>query len=321
MKTIIKNSSPKVIEPNNITGTYEKAKGGTEMMYEGLMKRLPTSLTDKFQIICSRVRELDPNKKKILWLHDDWTDPENEHLKNLDSLNIFEKLVFVSNYQFQTYHQAYGIPYNKSVVLKNAIEPIVIDKPKQTDKINLIYHTTPHRGLELLIPVFDALSKKYDNLHLDVFSSFDIYGWPKRNEPYQKLFDFCSNHPKINYHGTKSNEIVIEALKKSHIFAFPSIWPETSCIAAIEAMSAGNLIVCPDLAALPETTLGNAILYRYDENPQNHANLFLQVLEYTIQRLMKNEFEGHIKFSKSMADITYNWNNRENQWRQLLESL
>lgn len=310
-----------MLEPDKITGTYEKAKGGTEMMYEGILKRLPPILTDKFQIICSRVRDLDANKKKILWLHDDWTDPENEHLKDPESLKRFEKLVFVSNYQFQTYHQAYGIPYNKSIVLRNAINPIVLDKPKPIDRINLIYHTTPHRGLELLIPVFDALSKKYDNLHLDVFSSFDIYGWPQRNEPYQKLFDFCENHPKITYHGTQPNEIVIEALKKSHIFAFPSIWPETSCIAAIEAMSAECLVVSSDLAALPETTLGNGIHYRYHENPQIHANLFLQILEYSIQRTMKNEFANHLKFSKGMSDMTYNWNSRANQWKQLLENL
>ena len=32
---------------------------------------------------------------------------------------------------------------------------------------------------------------------------------------------------------------IIEELKKMHIFAHPSAWPETSCISAIEAMAAG----------------------------------------------------------------------------------
>ena len=123
-------------------------------MYQGLMDRLPKDLTDKFNIICSRVRHVDQNKKNILWLHDTWDDPESQHLKDAKSLARFEKLVFVSNYQQSTYNIGLGVPFAKGIVLQNAIIPIEKhEKPK--GKINLIYHTTPHRGLELLVPVVE----------------------------------------------------------------------------------------------------------------------------------------------------------------------
>ena len=41
----------------------------------------------------------------------------------------------------------------------------------------------------------------------------------------------------MTYHGFKPNDVVRKALSEAHIFAYPSIWVETSCISAIEAMS------------------------------------------------------------------------------------
>jgi UDP-glucose:(glucosyl)LPS alpha-1,2-glucosyltransferase len=302
-------------------GTYPGAKGGTELMKEGLVQRLPADLLNNFQIICSRVRDLE-EKKRILWLHDTFDDPENQHLSDPKNWENFSKMVFVSYHQFQNYHLAYGIPYDKSIVMKNAIDPIpFIEKPNPKDQINLIYHTTPHRGLELLIPTFVFLAKKYPKIHLDVYSSFKIYGWEHRDEPYQKLFDICKSHPQITYHGTQSNQTVREALQKAHIFAFPSIWPETSCIAVIEAMSAGAAVVCSDLAALPETTGGNAIMYRYNEDAQKHVDDFAYALEGTILRMEARQLDAALQYAKNWTDQIYGWDRRALQWESLLRSL
>ena len=130
-------------------GDVVAARGGTEMMKEGLFERLDPHLVSQFNIICSRVRDISEDKKNILWLHDTWDDPESQHLSNVESRNRFAKLVFVSNYQFQTYQAAHGIRYGEASILKNAITPIdITPEDKESDVIRLIYHTTPHRGLE-----------------------------------------------------------------------------------------------------------------------------------------------------------------------------
>ena len=104
------------------------------------------------------------------------------------------------------------------------------------DTFNLIYHTTPHRGLEVLVPVIDFLANKGKKIHLDVYSSFKMYGWENRDEPYQKVFDKIKAHDNMTYHGYQPNDVIRKALKKAHMFSYPNIWPETSCIAMIEAM-------------------------------------------------------------------------------------
>jgi len=249
-----------------------------------------------------------------------FNDPEANHLADEEQRKRFDKLVFVSNFQKTQYELAYGIKPSESVVLKNCIEPIeLIDKP--TDEIRLIYHTTPHRGLDILVPVFEELCNHYDNIVLDVYSSFEIYGWGQRDADYEHLFEKCKQHPKINYHGYQPNEVVREALQKAHIFAFPSIWPETSCIAAMEAMSAGCVIVCPDYAALPETTAGFAISYAMHEDANTHANIFVQVLAAAIDKLEHPEMQNRLRFQKAYADAFYSWETRIAQWNGLLGGL
>ena len=175
----------------------EKAMGGTELMMERIYSSLDPELLNKFQIIPSRVRELDENKVRILYCHDLPEDPESKHLEN-EGWRKFHRIVFVSNWQMQEYIRAYNIPWEHCVVMQNAITPIV-NHEKKRDKIRLGYWSTPHRGLEILVPVFTKLAEKYENLELDVFSSFQLYGWKERDKQYEAVFDICKNHPKINY--------------------------------------------------------------------------------------------------------------------------
>ena len=302
-------------------GTYEAANGGTEMMRQQLYDRVDKDLLDKFQIISSRVRWIDPKKPTILWLHDTWDDPESQHLKEEERRKRFSRLVFVSNYQLNTYHLAHDVPYHSSFVMQNAIDPIPADK-KETDQVRLIYHTTPHRGLNIAVAAIQELAKHHgDYIHFDVYSSFEAYGWKERDEEFKDLFDTIREHPQMTYHGFQSNETVREALQKSHIFAYPSIWPETSCIAAIEAMSAGCEVVCPNYAALPETTANFATMYQWSENIQHHANVFANMLNSAIKVHFEDNKIRKLNFQKTYIDNFYNWELRANQWTGLLTGI
>lgn len=308
----------------NSDGTYADAKGGTEMMADKIQSALVESgLQDKINIIHSRVRDVDPDKKNLYIVHDTWNDPESAHLKDPELRKRFEKIIFVSNQQLQTFKYGLGVPYSESLVMKNAIEPIELTPcGKPTDKINIIYHTTPHRGLELLVPAFEHLAQTYKNIHLDVYSSFQIYGWDQRDIPYQPVFNRIRNHPQMTYHGFQPNEVVREALKRAHIFAYPNIWAETSCIAAIEAMSAGCDVVCPNFEALAETTSGFATEYQFNEDMQEHLNVFATHLEHSIVNINSEFTKSRLVAAKSVIDAQYDWETvRKNQWIRLFKSI
>ena len=95
-------------EDKVLEAVSSKAMGGTELMrkwlFEQMEKREP-GLIDKFQFISTRVRNLEPNKQRILWIHDLAGDPEVQHLKDKENWDNYERIVFVSHwqqYQFRT---------------------------------------------------------------------------------------------------------------------------------------------------------------------------------------------------------------------------
>lgn len=295
-----------------------KAMGGTELLAHRLVDNVPKKYLRDFQIHLSRTTDKDKTKRQVLWCHDLAKDPAVKHLAN-GGWKQYEKIIFVSRWQQKTYNSWLGVPYDHGVVIENAIEPIPF-KEKTYGTIRLIYTSTPHRGLEILYPVFEALSERYSNIVLDVFSSFELYGWSQRDKLYEKLFDRLKSHPRIQYHGAQSNQKVREALQKSHIFAYPSIWPETSCLCLIEAMSAGNICVHSNLAALPETSMGLTNMYQIDDDVNKHAQIFANQLVHAIEHIESDATKSRVDKTKKMCDDKHNIDSFSKKWIDLLRS-
>ena len=320
----------------NIEGDIKKKKvkqdmaadamGGTELMKYALQDKIPADLLDQFNIIPTRVlEELPTDKKNILWIHDTHSDPEVQHLKD-GGWKKFDKLVFVSHQQQQMFSAYLGIPPSAGVVMQNAIEPVdPHEKPDPKKCVNLIYHTTPHRGLELLFPIMQHIKEVLPdiNWHLDVYSSFGVYGpnWEQRNKPYEKLFKDIAADPNMTYHGYVSNDEVKKALQKAHVYAFPSIWPETSCISMVEAMSARCLVVHSSLAALPETAANWTLMYDFTEDHNDHARRHALMLMDAMQIVNDENMQERLDMQKAYTDGFYSWNVRAQQWMVLLQSL
>lgn len=301
-----------------------KLLGGTEQMMERLKGAIDSEVWKEFQVIPTRLtEELDETKVRIAYIHDLAEDPQLNYLKD-GGWAKFHLIVFVSNWQMQSFINRFNIPWSKCIVIQNAIEPLPEPLEKPKDHIRLIYTPTPHRGLQLLLPVFmKLLEGNLDiELTLDVFSSFELYGWSDRDEQYKEMFQMCKDHPSINYHGSQPNEVIREALLKSHIFAYPSIWTETSCLCLIESMSAGLVCVHPNLGALPETASNWTYQYQFQEDVNQHAGLFFNILQVAIDNI-KNDpnLPTRLKNQKVYADQFYNWNTRKEQWQTLFNHL
>jgi UDP-glucose:(glucosyl)LPS alpha-1,2-glucosyltransferase len=264
------------------------SKGGTEMMRQRLVDNVNKDVLAKVAVHLSRPREVYSDVPNVLWCHDLAEDPENKILRD-GGWNQFQHFVFVSSWQRDQYIVRFGIPYSKCSVISNAVEKTFAPYKKNMETIRFVYHTTPHRGLELLVPIFDALCRDFDNIHLDVYSGFEIYGWEQRDAAYKDLYKKIEDHPNMTYHGVKSNDEVLKALDNAHIFLYPNIWKETSCIALIEAIKSQVICIHPNYGALPETASNATIMYDWNEDANVHANYCYAITKQVLTQMMADD--------------------------------
>jgi UDP-glucose:(glucosyl)LPS alpha-1,2-glucosyltransferase len=309
---------PPLPSSEDIVIASKDAKGGSELIYERVKERVPDDLWNYFQIILSRVRDYE-DKPKILWFQDTSNDPEVQFLKDKSQRDKFDRFVFPSDWSLEKYHLDLGIEYEKSVVLKNSIQPIPVHTKPKDGTIRLAYISTPHRGLDLLIGAFRAM--KLENVVLDIYSSFKIYGWEDKDNEYQPLYDACLDTPNVNYHGTVSNDEIRTALQQTHILAYPNIYKETACISVIEAMSAGCVVVCPNLAVLPETCANFAWMYGYVQDKTEHARKFSYVLKDAIDSFWEAPVQAGLAFQKQYFDMHYDIDTTAKQWEMMLGTI
>jgi len=262
------------------------------------------------------------DKIRVFWCHDLPEDPESKKFQDKSFRDQYHKFVFISNWQMQRYQLIHGIPMDdKCIVLESGIEPDINLSKKNKNKIHLVYTSTPQRGLDILVPVFKHLAETQPDIHLEVYSSFKIYGWDDADKQFEPLYNEIQNHPQMTYHGFVPNEELKANLSKYHIFAYPCTWLETSCRAMLEAMSARLVCVHPNNGALPETSGGLNMMYQYHEDKQIHAATFAANLNAAIDFVRNNNEIHNVDFNKVFVDSRYNIQKIKVSWEMVLKDL
>ena len=297
--------------------SFNDSFGGSENQLRLLLKYLPDESFKNINLILNNANHdlIEKDKINVLWMHHFIDQKEAQNLGSKDFVDKLDWVVFNSNWNFEKHIDYFKIPKDKTIVIKNAIEKINFEK-KPKDKISLIYHTTPWRGLTLLLKVFKNL--KLENVELNVCSSTIIYG--KKfdkilGKKYEDVFNECKNTKNINYFGFLENKKIIELLKKVHIFSHPSIWPETSCISAIESMAAGCEVVTTNLGALYETCSPFGTFVNFDRNINNLEKSYSKVLLNSIKNYWSDENQNKLKSQREKINATYSWDKRSFEWK------
>jgi len=302
-------------------------KGGTELQFDELKKRLPEHYWNKINITTSVPEKtpIEKGKLNILWLknsHDQpniepwFSKPENHHK--------YDWYIFNSHWNFEKYRLYFNLPTSRCHVIKNALPKVKWAQRSryQADKpLRLIHVSTPWRGLNILLAAMHHVVN--DEIQLDVYSSTQLYGdeFKKANDKhYEPLYEHARKMDNVNYIGYKPNLEIIDAMQASHVFAYPCIWEETSCISAIEAMAAGNIPLVTNFGALPETCGDYGYYVNYDTDSKRLAEEFAAHLLYIKKILPTEGIQQRLENQRQHFNHFYNWDERIKEWIAFLNN-
>ena len=138
---------------------------------------------------------------------------------------------------------------------------------------------------------------------------------------FQSLYNQASALKNVTYIGYKPNEYIKENLKNYHIFAYPNIWEETSCIALIEAMAAGLYCITTDYGALFETGSEFVTYLPYEKDYIKLAHRFASVIDAAADMLGSDGVKEHLKMQIEFTNRFYSWQLRKDVWNRFLQGV
>jgi UDP-glucose:(glucosyl)LPS alpha-1,2-glucosyltransferase len=117
----------------------------------------------------------------------------------------------------------------------------------------------------------------------------------QNDKEYESLYEQARQLPNVNYIGYKPNEYIKEHLKDYHMFVYPSIWEETSCISLLESMAAGLYCIVTNYGALYETGSEYSMYIPYCKDYELLAKKFAFAITTAKKTLHMEPIQDHLK--------------------------
>ena len=253
-----------------------------------------------------------PNSKlNMWWLHDlglyRQTAYAQRHLLNID------RVLTVSDWHKNQINQVYGISKDSIINTINGVDYEMFEglEGNEREPRSLVYMARPERGLELLVGGDDCIMNQLKDCHLYVCAYNNTI--PQMQSYYEHLWSRCDALPNVTNVGSLGKRELYQLLSKCMIYAYPTTFEDTSCIASLEANAAGLPVVGYKWSAVPETlTGGGAVLLPMKEK---NGNPYVDKKQYAdaVRSLLGNEKQWNDLHEKALTK-KQTWEMAAIQW-------
>lgn len=264
----------------------------------------------------------------IAWMHESTFNPEL-----VPALEAFNGVAFVSEWQ-QRINRPHAHPHWRQAVMRNAMNPRAMDLfepgaailPAKLQPPILLYAGATPRGAFHIPSLLDHLRPKQGNFTAEIYCDCTPSRDPKANEEY---ISWIRGLPNVTHVGMVRQTELLQKMKRAAFMISPNPWPETSCIALIEAMAAGLSVITTNRAVLPETAAGFARHVTLDD-PDHPARFdmplpyeeFAQTVSAAMDEWTQKPGETEQKLQAQVAyfKARYQWAQRVGPWVEFVGS-
>jgi glycosyltransferase involved in cell wall biosynthesis len=137
------------------------------------------------------------------------------------------------------------------------------------------------------------------------------------------LYQRCRETEGVEYIGPRPQPELAAELLAVSVLAYPNSYPETSCIAVLEAMAAGCVVVTSDRAALPETSASFARLVPVEGDREAYVERFAATVQALGRLAGPDTAEIEEEFRRQVAHVNerHTWSALAQEWAAWLSRL
>jgi glycosyltransferase involved in cell wall biosynthesis/tetratricopeptide (TPR) repeat protein len=257
---------------------------------------------------------------KLLWVHDINVGPPSPQMERW--LLEWDRILCLSQWHKRFFCESYPtLDPARVIVTRNGIDPerFRVEHPKTN---RLIFSSSPNRGLDTLLHLFPVIRQHIPDAELHIYYGFDCWETFARQrgnqselaeiQRYKTMIADAEQRGGVKWHGRVSQRELADAFMRSKVWAYPTLFHETSCITAMEAQAAGCVPVATRVAALAETVKHGTLidLGRTHEQQQQAVGTFVA----EVIRMLTDE-----PYRKRYADAGREWARSSLSWRALAE--
>ena len=218
----------------------------------------------------------------------------NNHINGCICLTEWHQKVFIEKYPILT---------NKINIINNGIDINSFKKFNKPNKIKnkFIYTSRPERGLNLLLNLWQQILAKIPDATLSISSYVNFPSTPED----VLLKNIIDNTDSITYLGNLNVNKLYEEMSSSEYWLYPTHYPETSCITALEMLMSEVICLYYPVAGLPYTI----DKYGIQVSPNSEIDTIVSLTDEQKIQLKQN---GKL-YAKSCS-----WTIRAKSWTKML---
>jgi len=283
------------------------------------------NITPFHTIICSRYIAFLEMFNEVafyqfyIWAHDTQLLPYGCHLTHTQIITKWNKsingCICQTNWHAKEFERIYPELKNKINIINNGIDTTLYTSSSSSwiqnsnDKIKnkFIYSSCSERGLRIVVELWGKILEILPDASL-VISSYNKFPADNENDIFIK--NIIDNYPdSITHLGQLSVEKLYDQMSSAEYWLYPTSWPETSCITAMEMLANGVICIYYPVAGLVDT------MKEYGISVNNIDEIMDSLINLSNDEERKKELREN---GQNYSFLSCSWEKRAEEWNKVL---